>query len=44
MGQPDPCNSPVVIQLLQSAKKILSVPVKKKEPVTPEVIQRLVVY
>ena len=43
-GQPDPCNSPVVIQLLESAKRILSVPVKKKEPVTPEVIQRLVAY
>ena len=41
-GQLDPCNSPVVIQLLESAKRILSVPVKKKEPVTPEVIQRLV--
>ena len=43
-GQLDPCNSPVVIQLLESAKRILSVPVKKKEPVTPEVIQRLVAY
>ena len=43
-GQPDPCNSPVAIQLLESAKRILSVPVKKKEPVTPEVIQRLVAY
>lgn len=42
--QPDPCNSPVVIQLLESAKRILSVPVKKKEPLTPEVIQRLVAY
>ena len=43
-GQPDPCNSPVAIQLLESAKRILSVPVKKKEPVTPEVIQHLVAY
>lgn len=43
-GQLDPCNSPVVIQLLESAKRILSVPVKKKEPVTPEVIQRLVAH
>ena len=43
-GQPDPCNSPVAIQLLESAKRILSVPVKKKEPVTPEVIQRVVAY
>ena len=40
--QPDPCNSPLVILLLESAKRLLSVPVKKKEPVTPEVIQRLV--
>ena len=43
-GQPDPCNSPLVIQLLESAKRLLSVPVKKKEPVTPEVIQRLVAH
>jgi len=31
-----------VVQLLESAKRLLSVPVKKKEPVTPEIIQRLV--
>ena len=37
-GQPDPCSSPVVVQLLESAKRLLSVPVKKKEPVTPEII------
>ena len=43
-GQRDPCNSPVVIQLLESAKRLLGVSVKKKEPVTPEVIQRLVAY
>lgn len=43
-GQPDPCNSPLVILLLESAKRLLSVPVKKKEPVTPEVIQRLVAH
>ena len=42
-GQPDPCNSPLVI-LLSSAKRLLSVSVKKKEPVTPEVIQRLVAH
>ena len=41
-GQPDPCSSPVVAQLLESAKTLLSVSVKKKEPVTPEIIQRLV--
>ena len=41
-GQPDPCSSPVVVQLLESAKRLLSVPVKNKEPVTPEIIQRLV--
>ena len=40
-GQPDPCSSPVVVQLLESAKRLLSVPVKKKEPVTPEIIQSL---
>ena len=34
-GQLDPCNSPVVIQLLESAKRILSVLVKEKELVTP---------
>ena len=43
-GQPDPCNSPFVVPLLESAKRLLSVPVKKKEPVTPEVIQRLFAY
>ena len=43
-GQSDPCNSPVVIQLLESAKRLLSVPVKKKEPVTSEVIQRMVAH
>ena len=43
-GQPDPCNSPFVSQLIESAKRLLSVPVKKKEPVTPEVIQRLVAH
>jgi len=35
---------PAVIQLLESAKRLLIVPVKKKEPVTPEVIQRLVAH
>ena len=36
--------NPLVILLLESAKRLLSVPVKKKEPVTPEVIQRLVAH
>jgi len=40
-GLPDPCNSPFVVLLIESAKRLLSVPVKKKEPVTPEVIKRL---
>ena len=31
-----------MVQLLESAKRLLSVPVKKKEPVTPEIIQRFV--
>lgn len=43
-GQPYSCNLPAVIQLLESAKRLLIVPVKKKEPVTPEVIQRLVAH
>ena len=44
-GQPDPCSSPVVVQLLESAaKRLLSVPVKKKEPVTPEIIQSLATH
>ena len=43
-GQPDPCNSPFVIQLLESAKRLLSVPVKRKGPVIPKVIQHLVAY
>ena len=38
------CQSPLIILLLESAKRLLSVPVKKKEPVTPEVIQRLVAH
>ena len=38
---PDLCNSPFVVPLIESAKRLLSVPVKKKEPVTPKVIKRL---
>ena len=38
---PDPCNSSLVLSLIESAKRLLSIPVKKKEPVTPEVIQLL---
>ena len=30
-----------MVPLIKSAKRLLSVPVKKKEPVTPEVIKRL---
>ena len=40
-GLPDPCNSPFVVPLIESARRLLSVPVKKKEPVTAEVIKRL---
>ena len=40
-GQPDPCNSPFVVPLIETARRLLSVPVKKKEPVTPAVIKRL---
>ena len=38
---PDPCNSSLVLPLIESAKRLLSIPVEKKEPVTPEVIQLL---
>ena len=38
-GLPDPCNSSLVFLLKECAKRPLSVPVKKKEPVTPEAIQ-----
>ncbi|CAH3151906.1 unnamed protein product, partial [Porites lobata] len=37
-GLPDPCNSSLVLSLIESAKRLLSIPVKKKEPVTPEAI------
>ena len=40
-GLPDPCNSSFVVPLIESAKRLLSLPVKKKEQVTPEVIKRL---
>ena len=40
-GLPDPCNSPFVVPSIESAKRLLSVPVKTKEPVTPEVNKRL---
>ena len=34
-GLPDPCNSSLVLSLIESSKRLLSIPVKKKEPVTP---------
>ena len=37
-GLPDPCNSSLVLPLIESAKRLLSIPVKKKEPVTPEAL------
>ena len=40
-GLPDPCNSSLVLPLIESAKRLLSIPVKKKEPVTPLAIQLL---
>ena len=40
-GLPDPCNSSLVLSLIESAKRLLSIPVKKKEPVNPEAIQLL---
>ena len=40
-GYKNPCNSPIVINILEAAKRLLSVPVKKKEPVTPEIMQSL---
>ena len=38
---PDPCNSSLVLPLIESAERLLIIPVKKKEPATPEVIQLL---
>ena len=43
-GLPDLCNSPFVLPLIESAKRLLSFPDKKKEPVTPEDIKRLFAY
>ena len=40
-GLPDLCNSSIFLHLIESAKRFLSVPVKKKEPMTPEAIQLL---
>ena len=40
-GLPYPCNSLLVLPLIESAKRLLSIPVKKKELVTPEAIQLL---
>ena len=34
-GLPDPCNSSLVLPLKESAKRLLSIPVKKKEPEKP---------
>ena len=40
-GYEDPCNSPSVLAILEAAKRLLSVQIKKKEPVTPEIILSL---
>lgn len=40
-GHKNPCSSPIVINILEAAKKLLSVPLKKKEPVTPEIMLSL---
>ena len=40
-GYENPCNSPIVINILEAAKRLLSVPVKKKEPVIPEIMLSL---
>lgn len=40
-GYTDPCNSSVVRAVLEAAKRLSSVPVKKKEPAIPEVILSL---
>ena len=34
-GLPDPCNSLLALPLIESAKRLLSIPVKKKEPCDP---------
>ena len=40
-GLSDPCNSNLVKGILESAKRSLSRPVVKKEPVTPEMIFKI---
>ena len=40
-GYKNPCNSPIVINMLEAAKRLLSVPVKEKEPVAPEIMLSL---
>ena len=40
-GYKDPCRSSIVRAVLEAARRLLSVPVKKKEPVTPEVMLSL---
>ena len=37
-GLPDPYNSSLVLPLKESSRRLLSIPVKKKEPETPEAI------
>ncbi len=40
-GYADPCSSPIVLAVLEAARRLLSVPIKKKEPVTPEIMLSL---
>ena len=40
-GFKDPCDSAIVRAIVAAAKRLLSVPVKKKEPVTPEIMLSL---
>lgn len=40
-GFSDPCKCPLVLNVIEAGKRILSTRVKKKEPVTPEIIHAL---
>ena len=40
-GYEDPCHSRSVLAIIETAKRLLSVPIKKKEPVTPEILLSL---
>ena len=41
LGLPNPCSSPIVQGLKEAAKRLLSRPVRKKEPLTPRDLRKL---